>query len=212
MIIQLGGYFCFVFEYSRALWCEKISQLLHRKYIIKWSKMGSNKRKQTSADLVYFSLPQGGHCPGNQGKSREMINGWNGQGKVREFKKEGGKSGKSQVILTVCRTVKVYHSSISTWRSQFLPKCYIKKSWKIFWGQGEVRKMSGKLIVEKKWPPCSSVEMCFMFYYHFDLSALFRSFGRVDLITRRNFNNKLSLSRDWLFFHLLYWLFVTLVL
>ena len=36
-----------------------------------------------------------------------MKKGWNGQGKVREFENERGKSGKSQGILTGCPNVKV---------------------------------------------------------------------------------------------------------
>ena len=40
-------------------------------------------------------------------KSRKMRKGWNGQGKVRQFEKERGKSGKSQGILTVFHNVRV---------------------------------------------------------------------------------------------------------
>ena len=54
MIIQLGGYFSFISEYSRALsGVYKIAQLLPPKCTITSSEMGGNKYKQTLADFVY---------------------------------------------------------------------------------------------------------------------------------------------------------------
>ena len=74
----------------------------------------------------FLCLERGDHCSGNQGKVRENEKGlkYSGrsQGTVREFEKERGKSGKSQAILTICPEVIGYHSSVSTWWSQFLPK------------------------------------------------------------------------------------------
>ena len=75
---------------------------------------------QTNVPQYWIDFWQSRYCPGNQGKVRENEKGlkW---------------SGKSQGILTVCPNMEVYHSSVSTWWSQFLPKRYIKNSWKIFW-------------------------------------------------------------------------------
>ena len=108
----------------------------------------------------FLCLERGDHCSGNQGnqgKVRENEKGFKYSGRsqavVREFQKERGKWGKSQAILTVCPKVIGDHSSVSTWCSQFLPKCFIKESWKIFQGQGEVREKSRKMKVEKSGHP-----------------------------------------------------------
>ena len=41
-------------------------------------------------------------------------------------------------------------------------------------------------------------------YYHYDLAALFETFRHIDEMTWWNFGHTLTLSKDWLFFHLLY--------